>query len=160
MPALQSRDADGLYNWHLSFLSIWKHFGRNTALSIMSTIDSAKYRIPIYLVERSPGSHVFTLHESRRLLLFSNSQPQISRICLYCFLFRRLAGYTGTGCTTAAAWLTSGDHLRTGHGHAPDSYLILSLKIDKGFRAGRGTVSFTFQLDCEGDCQFVFMQVT
>ncbi|XP_046636514.1 endosome/lysosome-associated apoptosis and autophagy regulator family member 2-like isoform X2 [Daphnia pulicaria] len=69
-----------------------------------------------------------------------------------------LEGYTGTGCTTAAAWLTSGDHLRTGHGHAPDSYLILSLKIEKGFRAGRGTVSFTFQLDCEGDCQFVFMQ--
>jgi hypothetical protein len=75
------------------------------------------------------------------------------------FYFYDTVGYTGTGCTTAAAWLTSGDHLRTGHGHAPDSYLILSLKIEKGFRAGRGAVSFTFQLDCDGDCQFVFMQV-
>lgn len=78
----------------------------------------------------------------------------------YGILFLFCLGYTGTGCTTAAAWLTAGDHLRTGHGHAPDAYLILSLKIEKGFRAGRGTVSFTFQLDCDGDCQFVFMQVT
>lgn len=69
------------------------------------------------------------------------------------------AGYSGAGCTTAAAWVPSGDHLRSGHGHAPDAYLILSLKIDKGFRPGRSTVSFTFQLDCDGDCQFVFMQV-
>lgn len=69
-----------------------------------------------------------------------------------------LEGYAGTGCSSAAAWLASGDHLRTGHGHAADAYLILSLKIDKGFRTGRATVSFTFQLDCDGDCQFVFMQ--
>ena len=40
-----------------------------------------------------------------------------------------LEGYTGTGCTTAAAWVSAGDHLRTGHGHAPDAYLILSLKV-------------------------------
>ena len=70
-----------------------------------------------------------------------------------------IEGYTGTGCTTAAAWVTSGDHLKTGQGHAPDAYLILSLRVDKGFRGGRGAVSFTFQLDCEADCQFVFMQV-
>ena len=70
----------------------------------------------------------------------------------------RWIGQTGNGCTTAAAWLTSGDHVRTGQGHAPDAYLILSLKIEKGFR-GRGSVSFTFQLDCIADCQFVFMQV-
>ena len=69
-----------------------------------------------------------------------------------------IEGYSGTGCTTAAAWVTSGDHLRTGQGNAPDAYLILSLRVDKGFRGGRGAVSFTFQLDCQSDCQFVFMQ--
>ena len=67
------------------------------------------------------------------------------------------AGYAGSGCTTAAAWLPSGDHVRTGQGHAPDAYLILSLKIEKGFR-GSASISFTFQLDCKADCQFVFMQ--
>ena len=50
-----------------------------------------------------------------------------------------LEGYAGTGCTTGAAWVSFGDHLRTAHGHAPDAYLILSLKvkIDRSVDSGR-----------------------
>jgi len=46
----------------------------------------------------------------------------------------------------------------SGQEHTPHAYLILSLKLERGLR-GRGTVSFTFELDCQTDCQFVFMQV-
>ena len=123
----------------------------------MSAVNSAQYRTSIHLVERSTWRRIFTMHESRRSVQFVKERLES---CFVDWSWGPKIGYSGSGCTTAAAWLTSGDHLRTGHGHAPDSYLILSLKIEKGFRAGRGAVSFTFQLDCEGDCQFVFMQVT
>lgn len=87
-----------------------------------------------------------------QLLWWNSLPPFMSSRCM------SLEGYAGTGCTSAAAWHTGGDHLRTGQGHAPDAYLILSLKIEKGFRS-RGTISFSFELDCQTDCQFVFMQV-
>jgi len=87
-----------------------------------------------------------------QFLWWNNLPPGMSTRCM------SLEGtQTGSGCTTTSAWLPSGDHMRTSQGHATDAYLILSLKIEKGFR-GAGSVSFTFQLDCKGQCQLVFMQ--
>jgi hypothetical protein len=66
MSGVQSRDADGLHDGYLSFLPTGKHFRWNPPLSSLSPIDGPQYGASIHLVERSSGSHVFTLHESRR----------------------------------------------------------------------------------------------
>ncbi|XP_047736368.1 endosome/lysosome-associated apoptosis and autophagy regulator family member 2 [Hyalella azteca] len=71
------------------------------------------------------------------------------------------------GCGPSDGWSPGGDHMHSDRGHADDAYLVLSLKVG-GFR-GRGgfvngqpmevgRISFTFQLDCSSECEFVFME--
>ncbi|KAH7948001.1 hypothetical protein HPB52_017604 [Rhipicephalus sanguineus] len=78
----------------------------------------------------------------------------------------RCMSLQGWGCRNATAWKASGGYVQSGQGHGEDAYLILSLEVG-GFRrrdvffGGRttayGTVSFTFELDCSGLCELVFM---
>ncbi|XP_076341367.1 endosome/lysosome-associated apoptosis and autophagy regulator family member 2-like isoform X1 [Tachypleus tridentatus] len=73
------------------------------------------------------------------------------------------------GCHTMSAWKPEGNFIRSNFGHREYAYLILSLDVP-GFRTKErivngqaieiGRVSFTFELDCEKDCEFVFMQST
>ncbi|GAB6028023.1 hypothetical protein CHUAL_002249 [Chamberlinius hualienensis] len=75
---------------------------------------------------------------------------------------------TGDGCRTAKGWQVAKDYIHSGIGHTEDAYLVLSLNVP-GFRTqgggivnGKpvevGTISFTFELVCKTDCEFVFMQ--
>lgn len=78
----------------------------------------------------------------------------------------RCMSMQGFGCRNATAWKPSGDYIQSGQGHGDDAYLILSLDVGH-FRSkdvvfsGRtmafGTVGFTFELDCTGLCELVFM---
>ncbi|XP_076357562.1 endosome/lysosome-associated apoptosis and autophagy regulator family member 2-like isoform X1 [Tachypleus tridentatus] len=71
------------------------------------------------------------------------------------------------GCQTKAAWQPEGNFIRSGFGHREDAYLILSLEV-LGFRTKEqlangqaveiGRISFTFEVECEKECEFVFMQ--
>ncbi|XP_063598992.1 endosome/lysosome-associated apoptosis and autophagy regulator family member 2-like isoform X2 [Penaeus indicus] len=71
------------------------------------------------------------------------------------------------GCNNSEGWQVAGDHIHSGRGHADDAYLVLSLKVG-GFRGremgGRpmevGRISFTFELSCASDCEFVFMEAS
>ncbi|CAL4108298.1 unnamed protein product [Meganyctiphanes norvegica] len=74
-----------------------------------------------------------------------------------------------TGCSSAEGWQLGGDHIHSGRGHADDAYLVLSLKVGgfrgrEGFVSGRpmevGKISFTFELSCTSDCEFVFMDAS
>ncbi|KAB7497174.1 hypothetical protein Anas_02860 [Armadillidium nasatum] len=71
------------------------------------------------------------------------------------------------GCSKHKGWQPGGDHVHSGIGHADDAYLVLSLKIAgfkgrEGFVNGRpmevGRISFTFELLCSTECEFVFME--
>ncbi|KAK3864258.1 hypothetical protein Pcinc_028364 [Petrolisthes cinctipes] len=73
------------------------------------------------------------------------------------------------GCSTMDGWQVGGDHIHSGRGHADDAYLVLSLKVGgfrgrEGFVSGRpmevGRISFTFELSCASDCEFVFMEAS
>ncbi|KAK7063026.1 hypothetical protein SK128_018005 [Halocaridina rubra] len=73
------------------------------------------------------------------------------------------------GCSSAKIWQVGGDHVYSARGHADDAYLVLSLKVGgfrgrEGFVSGRpmevGRISFTFELDCASDCEFVFMEAS
>lgn len=73
------------------------------------------------------------------------------------------------GCKDSPTWQPAGDHIHSALGHRDDVFLILSLDVS-GFRgrervinghaAEIGRVSFVFELDCSGNCYFVFMFAT
>ncbi|XP_023228240.1 UPF0577 protein KIAA1324-like, partial [Centruroides sculpturatus] len=73
------------------------------------------------------------------------------------------------GCKNSPTWQPAGDHIHSALGHRDDVFLILSLDVS-GFRgrervvnghaAEIGRVSFVFELDCTGNCYFVFMFAT
>ena len=58
------------------------------------------------------------------------------------------------------------DHTHTQKGHADDAFLVLTLDVG-GFKTDSldiistafGKISFIFELECTGECSFVFMQV-
>ncbi|XP_071449238.1 endosome/lysosome-associated apoptosis and autophagy regulator family member 2-like [Hetaerina americana] len=73
----------------------------------------------------------------------------------------------GSACSTAVGWQPAGSYIHSGHRHTDGAYLLLSLTvpgfrnkggISAGHRLEAGRISFTFQLDCKGKCEFVFMQ--
>ncbi|KAK3103275.1 hypothetical protein FSP39_018093 [Pinctada imbricata] len=67
-------------------------------------------------------------------------------------------------CGGEATWVPAGNHIHTQFGHDKEAYLVLILKID-GFRGPEdpehkvevGTVQFTFETSCNGDCDFIFL---
>ena len=73
------------------------------------------------------------------------------------------------GCATKTGWIPKGDHIYSGVGHADDAYLVLGLRVG-GFRGSEGsyqgkaakvsTISFVFETQCTGSCEFYFMQVS
>ncbi|XP_066943846.1 endosome/lysosome-associated apoptosis and autophagy regulator family member 2-like isoform X1 [Macrobrachium rosenbergii] len=73
------------------------------------------------------------------------------------------------GCSGSDGWQVNGDHIHSGRGHSDDAYLVLSLKVGgfrgrEGFVNGHpmevGRISFTFELVCVTDCEFVFMEAS
>lgn len=69
------------------------------------------------------------------------------------------------GCTNRQGWQPHGHFISSGINHGDDVYLVLTLKT-KGFGAPQskrgifGEISFTFELECHGDCVFRFKQVS
>lgn len=77
--------------------------------------------------------------------------------------------YDDVGCSSPYGWQEAGDYIHTRRGNVDDAYLVLSLKVwgfrgREGFVGGRlmevGRISFTFELSCTSDCQFVFMEAS
>ncbi|XP_077565494.1 endosome/lysosome-associated apoptosis and autophagy regulator family member 2-like isoform X1 [Stigmatopora nigra] len=69
-------------------------------------------------------------------------------------------------CDSMNGWEVAGDHVRSGAGSSDNDYLILSLHVPgfkvpaslSGMSGGEvGQVTFEFETDCSGDCEFYFM---
>jgi len=73
-----------------------------------------------------------------------------------------------SGCNQSPPWQLSGNHVRSGKGHADWVYLVLTLTVE-GFRGiggminGQllevGTLQFSFEMTCKQDCELLLMQV-
>jgi hypothetical protein len=67
------------------------------------------------------------------------------------------------GCASDEGFQLRGNSLDSGYGHADDARLLLFLGTD-GFKTsnlapGLGTVTFEFEMKCEGPCHMSFYQV-
>ena len=63
VPAVQSGNANGLRDGHLSLLSIWDRFRWRPTVSIVSTIHGTEYGFAVCLVERLTSHNVLALYE-------------------------------------------------------------------------------------------------
>lgn len=90
-----------------------------------------------------------------------NNLPADSNISSRCLAF------SDSGCISKNGWLVSTDSIHTSKGHSDDAFMVLSLMVG-GFKAqnhGRGarknavaSITFLFDLKCEGKCTFFFMR--
>lgn len=70
------------------------------------------------------------------------------------------------GCTTTQGWQPHGTFIDSGINHADGVYLVLRLDVGgfghlqhmAGGREGFGTVSFVFEMECEGKCLLKFKE--
>lgn len=74
-------------------------------------------------------------------------------------------------CRNMSGWLLAGDRIHTLHSRALDNYFILTLNVDGGFsnplmsaepseQNPIAYVTFTFEIKCNADCEFYFIEQT
>ena len=76
----------------------------------------------------------------------------------------RTAVFSERGCATDEGFQMRGNSLSSGYGHADEARLLLFLGTD-GFKTSKldptlGTVTFEFEINCEGPCHLSFYQVS
>ncbi|XP_050739422.1 endosome/lysosome-associated apoptosis and autophagy regulator family member 2-like isoform X2 [Eriocheir sinensis] len=91
---------------------------------------------------------------------WSSMPPNMASTCV---------SYNDNVCSSPDGWQEAGDHIQTKRGSVDDAYLVLSLKVQgfrgrEGFVGGRpmevGRISFTFELTCSSECQFIFTEAS
>ena len=75
----------------------------------------------------------------------------------------QIALFSERGCATEKGFRLHGNSIDSGYGHADDAKVLLFLGTD-GFKTSNlypklGTVTFEFEVQCEGPCHLSFYQV-
>ena len=88
-----------------------------------------------------------------------NIKPQL----LKCYIVNKPYFFSERGCATEEGFHLRGNSIDSGYGHADDAKVLLFLGTD-GFKTSNlypklGTVTFEFEVQCEGPCHLSFYQV-